>query len=295
MKTLMIIGLIAMLLLSVAGVMAEDAVDENASEPSLISEPSTIDQETSDAIDEELNGSVSPVDEGMTRLKLWFTFNQEKKAELELKLARMELVRARIAAKNNNTNAMEKALEAHNKIIAKVQERINKINVESTKEKIKETANKLIGLERAIQVHEARIAKLNEILANENLTTEQMAKIQNRLDQAENNTAHLKDVQAAKIDKIKTRLMAIANLTQEDVDKVIEDLENAQNLSEVKQAVKSIKEIAKNVKEQKSAGSKQDKQENDSENESDTESDSSNEESAEPGSEVEPENETEED
>jgi alanine racemase len=64
------------------------------------------------------------------------------------------------------------------------------------------SAEKLTGLQRAIEVHQLRITKLQGILVNENLTSEQAEKIQERLDQAVNNTEHLKEVQAAKIEKI---------------------------------------------------------------------------------------------
>ena len=239
MKKQIIIGLMALLLMSVfsVAVMAEEAtaIDES------IQATATVDQETADEINDELNESVSAVDIGMAKIGIWFTFSQEKKAEKELKLARLQLIRAKIAALNNNTGAMEKALEAHERIIARVQNRINAIDGKATKAGIKDTAAKLVGLERAIQVHEARIAKLGEILSSGNLTEEQVANVQARLDQAENSTAHLKEVKAAKIDKIKTRLMAVANMTEEEAEDEIEEIEDAQNLSAVKKLVAEVK------------------------------------------------------
>ena len=202
-----------------------------------------VDQTTVNAINDELNGSANAVDVGMAKLGIWLTFNQEKKAEKELKLAKLELIRAKLAAKNNNTAAMEKAIDAHNRIIEKIQARINSIDGKVTKEGIQNSVSKLVGLERAIEVHEARIAKLNEILASENLSEEQIANIQARIEKAENSTAHLKEVQAAKIDKFKTKLKAVANMTEEQADAEIEKLENAQNLSAVKKMVAEVKAI----------------------------------------------------
>ena len=195
MKTL-IIGLIAVLMLSVfsAMVLAEEVTDNESQtviSPGL-EENQTVDQETANDINDELNESVSVVDTTMARIGIWFTFNQEKKAEKELKLAKLELIKAKVAALNNNTKAMEKALEAHERIIARVQERINAMNGAATENGIKNSVSKLVGLERAIEVHEARIAKLNEILAGANLTDEQIAKIQARLEKAVNSTAHLR-------------------------------------------------------------------------------------------------------
>ena len=251
---ILIVGLMALLLVSMLSfaVMAEENenTDVSGEQPNLISENTnvseetgTVDSATSDEINDELNGTASNWDFTKERVKLWFTFNQEKKAEIELKLAKLELIRAKVAAKNNNTEAMEKALDAHNRLLEKVQTRMNSIDGKSTKEGIQGAAAKLVGLERAIQVHEARIAKLKEILASENLTAEQTEKVQAKIEKAEDNTAHLKEVQAAKQEKVKTRLMAVANMTEEEANEKIQELEDAQNLSAVKKMVAEVKAV----------------------------------------------------
>lgn len=256
MKTLLILGIAAMLLMSMSLILAEEDISDyatadlsNVSEGTLISpntmENTTLDQETTDEINDELNETIGAGTVFRERLKLWFTFNQEKKAEQELKLARLELIRAKIAAQNNNTRAMEKALEAHERIIAKVQERINAIDGKATQKGIEDSVSKLVGLEKAVEVHEARIAKLGEILASENLTGEQIEIIQGRLEKAEENTAHLKEVQAAKIEKLSTRLMAISNMTEEEVASRVQDLKNEQNLSAIKALVQEVKTVRK--------------------------------------------------
>jgi vacuolar-type H+-ATPase subunit I/STV1 len=236
------IAVFAFAVLLLASMMAFAIAEEN--EINLISSnPQTVDQETVNAINDELNESAGAGKVFMEKVKSFLTFNQEKKAEQELKLAKLELIRVRIAAKNNNTIAMEKAIEAHNAIIAKIQARIYALDGKATKQGIKDSAAKLVGLERAIEVHEARIAKLNEILASENLSEEQIANIQARLDQAINNTAHLKEVEAAKTDSLKTRIMAVANMTEEQANAEIQKLEDAQNLSAVKKMVAEVKAV----------------------------------------------------
>lgn len=119
---------------------------------------------------------------GMQQLKVMFAFNQEKKANLELELARLRLIQAKIAAKKNNTVALQNAIDKHEKLMEKIRARINA------------TSNKggnVTGLERAIEVHNRRITALNNILQNTNLTEEQRAKIEMKLGRAENVTAKL--------------------------------------------------------------------------------------------------------
>lgn len=201
----------------------------------------TVDSETVTAINDDLNESVGPMRIGWENVKLWFTFNNEKKAIQELKIARLRLIQARIAARNNDTEAMQNAIEAHNRILERVQERINAIDGASDNRGAKLAVEKLVGLERAIEVHEARISKLNEILASENLTDEQRARIEDKLERAENNTAKLRELEADKKEKIKTRLRAVSNMTEEEANAAIQELEDAQNLSAVKKLVAEVK------------------------------------------------------
>ena len=155
------------------------------------------------------------------QIKTWFTFNQEKKLALELKLADLRLIQARIAAKNGNTDAMEKAMDAHERILNKIQERTGKLKDASDEKGLKDSADKLVGLERAIQVHELKIARLNTRLDNANLTEEQRAKIEAKITKAEGVTSKIRELQQAKLDKVKTRLMAVKNLTEEQANAII--------------------------------------------------------------------------
>ncbi len=244
--TILAFALVVMLMFATSLALAEE---DSVISPAPSSETSTdIDAETVAALNDELDESVSPLRIGWENIKLGFTFNNEKKAIQELKIARLRLVQARIAARNNDTEAMQNALEAHNRILERVQSRVNAIDGASDEEGALLAAGKLVGLERAIEVHEARISKLNEILASENLTEDQRAKIEKHLEQAENNTAQLRALEAEKKERIKTRLRAVGNMTDEEADAEIEEIEDAANLKEVRKAVAEAKlEHAKKV------------------------------------------------
>ena len=197
----------------------------------------TLDTQTTQEIDDDLDESVSGAKVAWARFGLWFTFNQEKKAQKELKLARLELIRAKVAAISNNSEAMEQALASHDELINNVKERINNIDGESTSQGVKESAVKLIGLERAIEVHELRIQKLNEILSSSDLSEEQIEKIQERLAKVEENTAKLREVKEAKKEKIKIRFMVVNSVTEDQAEIEIKNLEHVQNLNAVKKRI----------------------------------------------------------
>jgi len=194
-----IIGLTALflVLLSFSFALAEnDTINASIvsnETPMLISAP--INSEINNVSEEEATGNLF-----WKRFDIWFTFNQEKKAEKELKLAELQLVMARVAERNNNTKAMEMALKAHQNLIDRVKMRISRFDINST-----DLTAKLLGLERAIEVYQLRIDRLNVKLNRSNLTTEEVVRIQARIDQAENNTQHLMDVAKEKRDRIEQR------------------------------------------------------------------------------------------
>lgn len=156
----------------------------------------------------DLNDSdVSGFKVQLKELKTMLTLNQEKKAQLELELARLKLIQAKIAAKNNDTVAMEKALEAHNKLLERVNATVNAMS---------NKGGNITGLARAIQVHEKRIELLNTILASKNLTAEQKAKIEAKIEHAENITAKLKALQEKLQNKTEENETAEQNCTETD-------------------------------------------------------------------------------
>ncbi|MEK6885463.1 MAG: hypothetical protein AABX17_00695 [Nanoarchaeota archaeon] len=230
-----IIALTAMFMLGVLAPLAfaEDAIVEEVvatdETPMLISaatDDATISDAESDLnVDEDVNGLAL----GMKKAKLWFIFNQEKKTQLELELAKIQLIKAKIAAKNNNTEAMEKALAAHEKLINDVEKRTEGIK------KTEKNESKLTGLDRAIEVHNARINKLNELLANTNLTDEQRSKIEAQLAKTENVTAKLIGVQAkiyANIAEKAAELKSEADSKNMTVEELIRERKDARDSEE---------------------------------------------------------------
>jgi hypothetical protein len=206
-----------------------------------VSENSALNEQLDQEFNESSSGSV-----GWEKVKNWLIFNQEKKAERELKIAKMLLIQARIAEKNNNTEAMEKALDKHNKILDKLDKRMNKMKENSNSNRELE---KVIGLERAILVHEARIARLNSLLQNENLTDEQIAKIEEKISKAENVTARLTSLQEARADKLEIKLMAKLNITEQEAQELVKSIQDANNISELREIKKEIKQEIKDQRE----------------------------------------------
>ncbi len=211
---------------------------------------------------------------GWQQIKIAMTFNEDKKAQMELKLAEMRLNQARHAAKNNNSEAMQKALEAHDRIIQKIQERVQKMESRGDENSTKEKIGNLYALQQAVQVHEERIAKLGALLENENLTEQEKQVIQMRLEKAQNNTAHLQEVQTEKEDKLKTKLMAVANITEEQAQSIVDALRESKDKEEFKKNMEDAKQQVKEQREQQREERKQQRETNQQEQESEDDNDS---------------------
>jgi len=201
MKTTNVLIALFLMLFSFSFAMAENVDNSSGEEePMLISAQ----EDDSNISESEAMGNLF-----WKKADIWFTFNQEKKAEKELKLAELQLVRARVAAKNNNSKAMEDALEAHQKLIEKIQNRISKFENKDSAEELKNATNKLVGLERAMEVHGLRIDRLNVLLNDSNLSADEVAKIQLRIEQTENSTQHLRDVSEAQRERNELKIKAM--------------------------------------------------------------------------------------
>ena len=173
------------------------------------SNASLISQDISNVSDSEANlnenESVGAFGMALRKMGIWFTFNQENKAQKELDLARLQLIQAKIAAKNNDSDAMQKALDAHDSLIENVKAIMS--NMQSKNESVQ-------GLDRAIQVHEARLLKLNDALANANISDDKRAKIEDRISHIENVTAHLRNVDT----RIQNRLENRSEMIQKRIN-----------------------------------------------------------------------------
>lgn len=196
---------------------------ENNSESLILANENT-NQEINSLNEEELGlkEDVSDMAIAWKRFKLWFTFNQEKKIERELELARLRLAQANMAAKMNDSSKVEKALEAYNRIMEKVQKRVNSMAPNSDSRELNSSIDKLVGLERAIQNHEERVMYLKKVLENSNLSETQRARIQKRLNQLENTTNNLVRIQEKNMERTRTRLMAIENLSEEQAKNLMQ-------------------------------------------------------------------------
>ncbi len=185
--------------------------------------PESTDTEQSLELDESVSGGKI----AWRQFKLWFTFNQERRIEGELELAKLRLIQAKIAAKNGDSEAVEKAIEAHERIMNRIQERMGKLESASDSKGLGDSADKLVGLEKAIQVHERRIAYLGKVLDTADLTDAQRAKIETKLAKMEENVGDLTALQERKMEKIKTKLMAVRGLTEEEADLLIAEKQEA--------------------------------------------------------------------
>jgi len=195
MKTIgIIIGILVLLAFVPLAFAEENETPSTNVTPILFVVPPT--NETTDDLNESDASGFKPL---IQELKAMFEPNLEKKARLELELARLRLIQAKIAARTNNADAMEQAIASHNKIMERIRARIDSIS---------NKGGNLTGLDRAIQVHERILAKFNAILASENLTAEQKAKIEAKIQHVENVTWKLKALEAKIQNKTQEKVQA---------------------------------------------------------------------------------------
>ncbi len=250
--TILAITLLGVLLLAVVpSVFAEETSTDTA----------TASENTASVADElEADPGMTPdsplygLKTSWERVQVAFTFNQEKKAQLELRLAEKKLLEVKKMAEKGNLKAMERAQLRHDALVEKAQERLSALEEDSDESNIKSTTEKVVGLQRAIMAHENRIEVLKDILAEKNLSEEARTAIDSAVERMENKTAAMEQKLEDKKDKIKTRLRAITAKNASEVEDAIEKIENKTGLTDLdkkiaEKRIERTEEALKNLKE----------------------------------------------
>ncbi len=228
MKTLLVTGLLALVLVLAVfpQVIAERPTECIGSDNQSLEGLDCVISPAPTTI-EESNETVTPAQLRRARWQIWFTFNKERKAERQLQLAEMELIRARMAALKNDSKALHEALKNHEELLEKVRATVQNRREKNTEEGLNESATWLTGIDRAIEVHENKITRLNILLSEgTNLTEEQKALIQEKINKTQESIEHLKEVQAEQGERVKKKFMAVENLTEEQVEGKLNQIRN---------------------------------------------------------------------
>ncbi|MDP1728633.1 MAG: hypothetical protein Q8L27_00330 [archaeon] len=212
---------IALMAILMLGVLAPFALAEEVVTDATVEIVTTSNVDTSAETELELDQEVTNGQIFWKQTRLWFAFNQETKANGELELAKMRLAQANWAAKNNNPELVEKALEAHEKLMNRVQERVKSIEYNVDNKNVTVPVARLVALENSIAVHEQRIEFLNNVLAGTELTDAQRTRIEARISKVEEVTTNLQEANDAKRERLVTRIMAVTDMTEEEANDAI--------------------------------------------------------------------------
>lgn len=196
-----------------------------------------------DEIDFSLEENVSPLRLTFKKIDAWTAINQEIKTKKELDLARLRLIQARNFAGENNSVAMEKALEAHERIIERVENRIE--NIRENEEDIE----KLVGLEKAVYVHRLRIERTNQKLSEIEISEQQRERWEKSVDKAEEVIERIEKIQEQNKERVMNRVMENQGKTIEEVEEIISDIEIAQGVQKLRETGKEIEAIKQQERE----------------------------------------------
>jgi hypothetical protein len=258
--SILAIALLGVLLLAVMpSVFAQDSTDAATAAENTADVADNLTEDPGMTPDSSFYGLKT----GWEKMKLAFTFNPERKAQLELRLAERKLLEVKKMAEKGNLRAMERAQMRHDALIESAQNRLSALDEDSKESKVNSTAEKVVGLQRALKAHENRIEVLKDILANENLSEEARAAIESAVAKMENKTAAMEQKLQDKKDKIKTKLRALTAKTASEVDDAIERLENKTGLTDLDQKIaqnriekteEALKKLKERISDEKYAG-----------------------------------------
>ena len=222
--------LATLLVFSMLGVIAAAQEAEDDEGGLLITSASAETAIAQDVIPESETGATpdQPLAYGLKRfgenVKLFFTFNQVAKAKLELALARNRLLEARTMIKAEKLADAGKAQEAHEKILDRVRKRIIAITALEAEDEADLEEN--VGLEEELLEHEDDIEKVEteiELEVKENLDEDEQEEADNLIGKIKNSSSEtLTDIET-KRETIKDRIKAIKEMSDEEIDALVEE------------------------------------------------------------------------
>ena len=230
----MIIGrlvavLVALVLVSSFVIALEEVEIDSAMNDAVLTE-----------VDASLEEDVGAFKIAFKRVGAWLTLNPERRIDKELDLARLRLIQAKVAASNGDEFAMEKAIQAHEKAVQRVGERMEQVRV--SRAGAEEDFEREVGLERAIQVHSLRIERINELLENENLSDEQKERISQAMERTRTSVEVLKSVQERRMEQVQTRAMAEYGLSATEVEQKMNQIQERERIQELEEITSQKRE-----------------------------------------------------
>lgn len=158
------------------------------------------------------------LEKAFKRISLALTFNQQKKAEKELKYSRERLREMRLMIERKKVEAAEKALEGHEELLERARERIHKL------EDLEGLENNL-ELETELEEQENEIGDIDlgsEVLE---LNLEQRERVRNLVDKLKIKNQELRQKVELKKEALRLRLKE-KGVSEVEIEEKIQDKEN---------------------------------------------------------------------
>jgi len=164
---------------------------------------------------------------GWDKVKLAFTFNKEKKAELALGMAEKRLADAEAMAEAGNSEAAEKARLRYEDFLGKAEEAAEKIQTK----KESQTENALIKVEdmqKKLQLHkeksEAIKAKILEKKAAGDMDEEQLAKLEEVFSKIGERTGEAEAKLEQRQESLRARYKVLSEMSDEEIEAKLEQV-----------------------------------------------------------------------
>lgn len=169
------------------------------------------------------------LDKGISNLRLALMFNQEKKAQLALKIAQKRLAEAQILAQRGKYNRSLQAEKAHKKIMKKAEKAIIKMNQEGNANKTFRDLQKITRMQAQLENHLRLISQMKMQLLSQkgqNLTQEQLNQLDNLFSSMENSSVNVSLSAQQQKENMKTRYKALKNLTNSQLNQTVEKIDS---------------------------------------------------------------------
>jgi hypothetical protein len=187
-----------------------------------------------DGVEFEEEAGVAPdsalygLDKAMERLSLALTFEKVKKTEKRLRHAEERLLEVQKMIEKGKAKHADKAQADHDELLEEVSEEIEGLDSDGSSEKAEEALEKVAKLRLKTQSHYEKVSAIKDRILErkaETMTEEQIEHLEQVFNKIKAKALDTEKRTEGKRGKIKTKLKALSELTDEELDELVGNLE----------------------------------------------------------------------
>jgi hypothetical protein len=181
-------------------------------------------------------------DKAMDNIRVSFTFNKERKAERSLAIAEERLAEAEKLTERGQLERADRSRAQYEKFLSRAEKSIEEMETNGNLNKSEQSIRSIARIQDKFEDHQSKISeRKTNFLENhaENMTEEELIKLDELFEKFEVKSEELIDKTLKKRDNIETKYKVQAELSDDELENLLEEIDSEEGLKEAREMRKA--------------------------------------------------------